>query len=95
MATCCCNISSPSTKCICGTWTIPEDPDEGQCFPYREKRTCEVTPIPVIQCDDDEYITIFDPEDEENPFKVSSRLFDENCEVITDQLGDPILTLKA
>lgn len=92
MATCCCNVSFPSTKCVCGTWTIPEDPDEGQCVPYREKRTCDAPVLPVIQCEDDEYTTEFQPENEDNPFKVSARLFDENCEPITDQLGNDILT---
>lgn len=91
MTTCCCNISGPSTKCVCGVWTIPEHPDEGQCVPYREKLDCEVPSLPVIQCDDDEYTTIFQPQNP-NVFKVSARLFDENCETIQDQLGNDILT---
>ncbi len=91
MSACCCNQVGPSTKCVCGVWTIPENPDQGQCVSYREKRDCEAPVLPVINCDDDEYITVFQPQNV-NPFKVSARLFDENCETIQDQLGNDILT---
>jgi hypothetical protein len=91
MSACCCNQVGPSTKCVCGVWTIPENPDQGQCVSYREKRDCEAPALPVIQCEDDEYTTIFQPQNP-NAFKVSARLFDENCEPIQDQLGNDILT---
>ena len=90
---CCCNQVGPSVLCVCGTWTIPPvNPDQGQCGPFRVKLSCEVSPLPVIQCADDTYTTIYQPENEDFPFKVSAKLFDQNCEDITDQLGNPILT---
>lgn len=95
MPLCCCKVSFPTTKCVCGAWEEPEVEDQGQCVPYREKRTCEAPELPVIQCDDDEYTVIPQPENEEFPFKVSARLFDENCEPVTDQLGNDILTYVA
>lgn len=89
---CSCQVTGPSVKCVCGNFETPVVPDEGQCVPYREKRSCEAPDLPIIQCADDEYVTIFQPEDEDNPFKVSARLFDQNCEVITDQNNLPIET---
>jgi hypothetical protein len=92
---CNCKVTWPSVKCVCGNFETPVVPDEGQCSPYREKRSCEAPELPVITCDDDEYVTIFQPENATNPFKVSARLFDENCEVVTDENDEDILTYVA
>lgn len=85
---------NPSTGSeICGTFEEAVNPDQGQCFPYRVKRTCEVPALPVITCDDDEYETI--ESTPPNYFVVSARLFDENCLPITDEDGLAIQTIVA
>ncbi len=63
----------------------------GRCQPYRLKKTCEVTPLPVIQCADDQYATEFDSLTQK--FYVTARLFDQNCDLITDENGQPITTI--
>lgn len=89
---CTCQITGPSIKCVCGDFSLPVVPDEGQCSPYREKRDCEAPVLPVIQCADDQYTTIAQPGDDVNPFKVQARLFDQSCLPVTDQTGNTILT---
>jgi hypothetical protein len=62
----------------------------GCCSPKAVKTDCEAPVLPVAQCDDDEYITIPQPDNILHPFAISARLFDENCEVITDESGAAI-----
>lgn len=81
---------NPAT-CVCGTFETPTTPDQGRCFPYREKRDCEAPVLPVPPCADEEYTTVYDP-DSTPPFRVLATLRDENCEIITDENGDPIIT---
>jgi hypothetical protein len=78
----------PSTRDICGSFEEPLNPDMGRCQPYRLKKTCEVAPLPVIQCADDEYTTAFDNVTQK--FYVTARLFDQDCDLITDENGDAI-----
>ncbi len=92
MACCCNTVGTGSVTCVCGAFPVPTVPDQGQCVPYREKRDCEAPVLPPIECDDDEYTTVFQPENESNPFKVSARLFDQDCEPILDENDEPILT---
>jgi len=83
-------------NCICGALSQEEedatDPDKGQCFPYREKRSCNVPTVPVAECADTEAYPIFTP-GAIPPFYVVARLFDSLCEPITDQDDNPILTI--
>jgi hypothetical protein len=77
---------------VCGTWEEPETPDQGICHPYRVKRTCDAPELPGPgPCDDTEYTIVYNP-DLTPPFRVISRLFDQDCEVITDEDDNPILT---
>lgn len=79
--------------CVCGQEEIPiEIRDKGQCFPYREKRSCNTPTIPVAECADTEAYPIFTP-GAIPPFYVVARLFDSLCEPITDQDDNPILTI--
>ena len=43
-----CQSILQSTDCMCGTFTDPETPLPGQCFPYRLKKDCEAPVIPTI-----------------------------------------------
>jgi hypothetical protein len=81
----------PSTTDVCGSFSEPTNPDMGRCQPYRVKTTCEVAPLPVIQCADDEYTTTFDVLTQK--FSVTARLFDQNCNLITDENDDAITTV--
>jgi hypothetical protein len=81
----------PSTNEVCGSFTEPVNPDMGRCSSYRVKTTCEVAPLPVIQCADDQYTTSFDVATQK--FSVSARLFDESCNLITDEDGAAITTV--
>jgi len=85
------NPQSQSTSAVCGPFAEPVHEDQGQTFPVPVKLTCERPDAPVIQCADDQYVTEFNPST--GGFTVTSRLFDQNCEVITDQLGLPITTI--
>lgn len=90
----CCNPwapSGPSTKKVCGDFEEPENPDLGQCAPYREKRTCDAPVLPVSECEDDEYTVVFTPT-LVPPFRIIARLFDSNCELILDSNNQPIWT---
>lgn len=82
--------TNQSTSAVCGEFTDPTNPDQGQTFPLPVKLTCERPDAPVIECDDDQYVTTFDPST--GGFVVSARLFDQNCLPITDQSGQTILT---
>lgn len=79
-----------STRNVCGEFPEPTNPDQGRCSPYRVKILNEAPALPVAQCEDEEYTTIYQPENTEAPFVVSARLFDECCEVIADENGNPI-----
>ncbi len=83
--------SGPSTKRVCGTFDEPENPDKGQCSPYREKRTCEAPVRPQNQCNDTEAYAEAVPGGNP-PFIIVSTLFDENCDPILDENGARILT---
>lgn len=86
----------PSVQGVCGTFdTDIDNPDQGCCIPYREKRGCASPTLPVIVCDDDQYEVIPNPDDPDHPFKISARIFDEDCDTITDEDGEDILTLVA
>jgi hypothetical protein len=86
------NCDNDSTKQVCGTFETPTVPDEGCCYPYRTKRSCEAPLLPVITCDDDEYIV--EPSDNpDKPFNIVARIFDQNCLVILDQNNLAILTI--
>jgi hypothetical protein len=86
----CGNPWQSSTRAVCGEFVEPTVPDEGRCSPYRVKTDCEAPTIPVAQCEDDQYAVIYQPENEDNPFAISARLFDSCCEAITDESGNPI-----
>lgn len=75
---------------MCGEFETPTTPDQGQCSPRRVKINGEAPVLPVAQCEDDEYTTIYQPENVDHPFSVSARLFDEQCQVITDENGEAI-----
>jgi len=83
--------TNQSTSAVCGDFANPVSPDQGQTFPLPVKLTCERPDAPVIECSDDQYVTEYNPST--GGFMVSSRLFDEDCGVITDQSGQPILTI--
>lgn len=89
---CCGNPWNNSVEGVCGDFTEPTTPDQGQCAPRRVKRSCEAPDLPVSQCEDDEYTTEYTPENPDSPFTITARLFDEDCELITDESGDPIIT---
>lgn len=86
----CGNPWNSSVSDECGTFAEPTVADEGQCSTYRVKRTCEAPTLPVAQCDDDAYETVYDPTDEAAPFKVIATLFDESCVAITDESAEAI-----
>jgi hypothetical protein len=75
---------------VCGTFEEPEVEDQGQCSPRHVRITCEAPVLPEAQCDDEEYETIYQPENVDNPFAISARLFNECCEEITDENGEAI-----
>lgn len=81
---------APNVCRVCGEFPTPVVEDLGRCSPHRVKTDCEAPVLPVIQCNDDEYRTIYQPENVDHPFAVSARLFDENCEPIWDQNGNDI-----
>lgn len=86
-----CGCQNPSSLRVCGTFPEPTVPDQGDCHPYRLKKDCEAPTLPVPACDDTEATIEYDP-DATPPFRVLTRLFDSNCEVVTDSEGEPILT---
>lgn len=91
-----CGCSNESTtRNQCGTFEEPSNPDAGAVGPYRVKENCEAPTLPVPVCDDDEYSTEYDPDDALKPFRIVARIFDGNCEVITDGSGDPIMSTLA
>jgi hypothetical protein len=90
---CGCNPWQSSTRAVCGDFEEPEVPDEGRCGPRRVKISCEAPVLPVAQCEDEEYLVIYQPENVDNPFAVSARLFDEDCELVLDEEGNTITTI--
>ena len=42
-------------SCICGPEETIQDEDNGQCFPYRTKRTCNAPVLPLPPCNDNNY----------------------------------------
>lgn len=80
----------PNVCRVCGEFPTPVVEDLGRCHSHRLKTDCEAPALPVAQCADELYITISQPENEDHPFAVSARLFDQNCVPITDQSGNAI-----
>ncbi len=91
----CGNPWNNTVRSECGTFDDPVVEDQGQCHSYRVKITCEGPTLPTPQCADDTYETLYTPEDEDSPFKVSAKLFDENCAAITDENAEPITLIIA
>lgn len=80
-------------KCVCGDLDVVEDnPDKGQCFPYRVKPSCNAPDTPIPECQDTEAYVVSTP-GTVPPFYVVSRLFDSLCDPITDQDYKDILTI--
>lgn len=77
---------------VCGTFETAVNPDEGQCSGRRVKKDCERPALPVIQCNDDAYTTIYNP-NATPKFSVIAKLFDANCLPILDEGGNQILTV--
>lgn len=88
---CNCGTPNPTTSCVCGTFTDPVNPDQGVGWPLKRTISCEAPTLPVIECSDPNYTTVFDPTNESAPFSVLASLFDENCLLVTDQDGAPII----
>lgn len=84
----CVNCNLASITCVCGTFEEPTVPDEGRGYPHRQKITCEAPTLPTAPCGETDYTTVFSPELQ--IFAVISKLYDENCDLITDQDGEPI-----
>lgn len=78
-------------SCICGPEETVQDEDNGQCFPYRTKRSCNAPVLPEPPCNDKDYYTIYDPSSP-TKFKVVAKLLDSACEPINDKNNYPILT---
>lgn len=76
---------------VCGTFDEAVNPDQGQCASRRVKKDCEAPTLPVIQCDDDTYTTVYDP-DATPKFSVIAKVFDGNCDPVLDEDGNQILT---
>ncbi len=93
MAGCCnpWNGTGPNTTSVCGSFETPTNPDLGQCFPYREKRTCERPVRPENPCNDTNAYAEPRP-GLTPPFALVSTLFDEDCDAILDETGAAILT---
>lgn len=89
---CLCNPFNCATSVckVCGEFPTPTIEDSGRCWPHRVKIDCNGPTLPVAQCADDLYITIAQPDNVLYPFAVSARLFDQACNVITDQNGNAI-----
>jgi hypothetical protein len=85
----------PSTYSVCGTFT-ERFPDYGQCWPRRGKRNCTEdwdnpdADTPGETCVDPNAYVENTPE-LVPPYMIISAIFDENCEEILDENGDPIL----
>lgn len=85
------------TNNICGEWedVTDGDRDQGRCFPYRVKKTCAKPDTPETQCPGETFTTVYDPDNTAAPFYVTSQLRDEDCNIVTDENGDPIETVTA
>lgn len=88
-----------STHSVCGDFVEPTFTDYGQCNPRRLKRDCRNhlptvpgwpqgggEPEPVEGCDDPNITTEFTG----FGLRTIATIFDENCEAILDENGDPI-----
>lgn len=78
-------------SCICGPDEPVSNEDNGQCFPYRTKRSCNGPEAPIPPCNDKNYYTVYDPSSP-TKFKVVAQLLDSSCAPITDSNNNPILT---
>lgn len=81
-----------STQCRCGDFPEPDVAEVGACMPAATHRTCEAPPAPQAECGEQNFTVEYRP-GETPPFVVTSILFDQSCEVILDQDGNPILTI--
>lgn len=90
-----------SSHSVCGDFDAPTFVDYGQCHPRRLKRDCRshVPSIPGFPdsdttppegCVDDNAVAVFDS-DETPPNRTLVSIFDEDCEAVLDENGDPIL----
>ena len=77
----------------CTDWTDGDDPSAmlGCCGPIPVRMGCEAPDVPVPECDEQSSQMTFDPDTE--TWSVTTTLYDENCSIIRDELGDPILTV--
>jgi hypothetical protein len=85
--------NSPNTESVCGEFETPTNADAGVCHPYRLKISCEAPVIPDAACGDTEFTVAYDP-DATPKWRITSRTFDENCDPILDEDGNPILTVS-
>lgn len=90
----CAQYPLSSTCCVCGDFDEPDNEDEGRCGPPATKRDCEKPAAPQPECGELNF-TIEAFPGEVPPFVITSILFDESCDEILDQSGNPILTLVA
>ena len=81
----------PNTASICGDFDEATNPDLGQAHPYRVKIDCEVPTLPVAKCGDDSFTVTYDP-DATKRFSISAILYDENCDPVLDESGQPIVS---
>lgn len=77
-----------SIQGVCGDFERPENPDQGQCSPYRVKIGCEAPSVQYGQCPGETPIAV----PSGGGFKILTQLFDENCLPILDENGLNILT---
>lgn len=90
-----CNQPSPSTSCECGTFEEPDIEDDHKCSPIPVKRKCDAPAQPQAECGEQNFTLEFTPDDPVTKFRIISILYDESCDEILDQTGDPILTIVA
>lgn len=88
----CQNFPLSSVGCVCGTFEEPENADAGRCGPPAVKIDCERPAAPQAECGELNF-TIEAHPGETPPFTIISELFDESCDLILDQGGNPILTI--
>jgi hypothetical protein len=87
----CCNRFGLSVRGVCGEFETPQNPDTGRCYPKPTKIDCEAPVLPVNQCNDTSAYAIPDPL-HPGKFLIIGTLFDEDCNPILDEGGNPILT---
>lgn len=76
-------------KSICGDVQVPENPNQGQCSTYRQKRDCEAPVVPPPPCNDSDFDVIYDP-DSPVRFRIVAKITGSDCLPILDPSGAPI-----